>query len=167
MRVRLLAGMFLVLALPLSAAGQSIELMFTSGGVQQALLLRSALKLDKNQVRSFGALALAGATAERAKEYVDSVADMTAVIIVGEDALKAASAIEFSVPVIAIEAAGPTAAKDKVIRVFAKASTRAPTTAKSPSAREVAGLMRGKELALKGDVDEIVQAVLATLKSKS
>jgi hypothetical protein len=166
MRVQLLAGMFLVLALPLSAAGQSIELMFTSGTVQQALLLRSALKIDKDQVRSFGALALAGATAERAKEYVDSVAGMTAVIIVGEDAMKAASAIEFSVPVIVIESAGPTAAKDKVIRIFARASTKAPPTAKSPSVRDVAGLIRFRELALKGDVDEIVAAVLAVLKSK-
>jgi hypothetical protein len=167
MRMRLLAGVLFVLVLPLSAAGQSIELMFTSSGVQQALWLRSALKLEKDQVRSFGALALAGATPERTREYVDSVAGMTAVIIIGEDALKAASAVEFSVPVIVIEAAGPTAAKDKVIRVFAKASTKAPPTAKSPSIREVAGLLRGRDLALKGDVDEIVQAVLAALTPKS
>jgi hypothetical protein len=167
MKMRFFALPLFVLTLPLAAAGQSIEMMFTSSGVQQALRLRSALGIDKDMVRSFGAAALASATPERAREYVDSVAGMTAVIIVGEDALKAASAIEFSVPVIVIEATGPTAAKHKVIRVFAEASTKAPPTAKSPSPRDVAGLMRGRDVALKGDVDQIVQAVLAALAPKN
>jgi hypothetical protein len=90
---------------------------------------------------------------------------MTAVVILGEDALKAASAVPFSVPIIAIEGAGPTAAKSKVIRVFAAGSAKAPANAKAAAAGEVAGLIAaGSDVAFKGDVNVLVQAVLDALK---
>jgi hypothetical protein len=163
MKMRALVCMLLAVALPASGAEQSIELMFTPSVVQQALSLKAALKLEK--MDSFGALALVGASPERAKAYADRVAGMTAVVILGEDALKAASAVQFSVPVIVIEGSGPTAAQNKVIRVFAAASAKAPATAKAAAAGDVAALLgAGTDVALKGDVPVLVQAILGSLK---
>lgn len=150
-------------ALPAWAREQSVEMLFTPSVVQQALTLKAALKLDK--MDSFGALALVGASAERTKAYADRVAGMTAVVILGEDALKAASAVEFAVPIIVIEGTGATAAKNKIIRVFATGSAKAPANAKAATPGDVAGLIAtGNDIALKGDVAPIVQAVLTTLK---
>jgi hypothetical protein len=165
MKMRALVCLLLAVALPASGSGaeQSIELMFTPSVVQQALMLKAALKLEK--MDSFGALALVGASAERTKAYADRVAGVTAVVVLGEDALKAAANVQFSVPIIVIEGTGPTAAKNKVIRLFAAGSAKAPASAKAAAAGEVAGLIgAGTDVALKGDVNVLVQAVLDTLK---
>jgi hypothetical protein len=144
-----------------SSAAQSVELMFTPGVVQQALAIKGALKVEK--VDSFGALALVGASPEQRKAYADKVAGVTAVVILGEDALKAAADVEFSVPVICVNAGGPTAAKNKIIRVFDAAT--APASAKAAAPGDVAGLIgAGREVVLKGDVNALVQAVVAALK---
>jgi hypothetical protein len=146
---------------PASRSAHAVELMFTPGVVQQAVAIKAALSAEK--VESFGALALVGASAEQRKAYADKVAGATAVVILGEDALKAAAEVEFSVPIICVNAAGATAAKGKVIRVFDGAS--APASAKAAAPAEVAGLIgAGKEVALKGDVGPTIQAVLAALK---
>jgi hypothetical protein len=148
-------------ASPSSLSAHSVELMFTPGVLQQAVALKGALKVEK--VDSFGALALVGANAEQRKAYADKVAGVTAVVILGEDALKAASEVEFSVPVICVNAAGATAAKNKVIRVFDPAT--APASAKAAAPGEVAGLIAaGREVSLKGDVGPVVQAVVIALK---
>jgi hypothetical protein len=135
--------------------------MFTPGVVQQALAIKGALKVEK--LDSFGALALVGASPEQRKAYADKVAGMTAVVIVGEDALKAAAEVEFSVPVICVNAGGATAAKNKIIRVFDAAT--APASAKAAAPGDVAGLIgAGREVVLKGDVNALVQAVVVALK---
>jgi hypothetical protein len=157
----LLAALLVFAAMPVVGSAQSVEMVFTPGVVQQALSLKGVLKVEK--MDSFGALALVGASPERRKAYADKVAGVTAVIILGEDALKAASEVEFSVPVICVNAAGATAAKAKVIRIFDGAS--APASAKAAAPGDVAGLIgAGKDVALKGDVGPTIQAVLAALK---
>jgi hypothetical protein len=157
----LLLLLLLMTAAPTTGSAQSVELMFTPGVVQQALAIKGALKVEK--LDSFGALALVGASPERRKAYADKVAGVTAVVILGEDALKAASEVEFAVPVICVNAAGATAAKNKIIRVFDAAT--APASAKAAAPGDVAGLVgAGKEVALKGDVGPMVQAVVMALK---
>ena len=138
--------------------------MFTPAVVQQALALKSALKVEK--MAAFSALALMGASAERAKAYADKVAGVTAVIVIGEDALKAAAHVEFSVPIILLNAAGPTAAKGRIIRLFDAASAAAPATAKAVTSPAAVAALIGtdKEVALKGDVVPTLQALLAALK---
>jgi len=158
--------MLLLMLLGITAAAtngsaQSVELVFTPGSVQQALAIKSALKVEK--LDSFGALALVGASPERRKAYADRVAGITAVVILGEDALKAASQVEFSVPIICVNAAGATVAKNKIIRVFDRAT--APANAKAVGPGEVAGLIAaGREVSLKGDVGSVVQAAVMALK---
>jgi hypothetical protein len=91
---------------------------------------------------------------------------LTAVILVGEDALKAAAHVEFSVPVILVNGSGPTAAKSRIIRVFEPSSAAAPKSAKvvtSPGGMaELIG--SAKDVALKGEIGPIVQALLLVLK---
>src|SRR5262245_13531161 len=91
------------------AEAQSVELVFTPGVLQQAVALKGALRAEK--IESFSALALVGASAERKKAYADKVANLTAVVILGEDALKAVAEVEFSVAVIVLNGTGSTAAK--------------------------------------------------------
>jgi len=163
MRLRLLVLTFICAAIPAAGSAQSVEMVFTPGVIQQALALKGALKVDKTD--SFGALALVGASPERRKAYAEKVAGVTAVVILGEDAMKAAALVEFGVPAIIVNSAAPTAAKGRVIRVFDAASAAAPATAKAAAPGAVAELMgSGHEVALKGDVGPIIQAVLAALK---
>src|SRR5689334_12794320 len=98
---------------PSAAAGQSVELVFTPGVLQQAVGLKGALHVEK--VGSFSALALVGASPERKKAYGDKVAHDTAIVIFGEDALKAVADVECTVAVIVVNATGPTAARGRVI----------------------------------------------------
>ena len=86
------------------ASAQSVEVVFTPAVVQQAIALKSALKVEK--MTAFDALALMGGTAERAKAYADRVAGVTAVIVIGEAALQAAAAVQFSALIILVNAAG-------------------------------------------------------------
>jgi len=163
MRTRVLVLLLLAAALPARGDEQSVELVFTPGVVQQALSLKESLKLDK--IESFGALALVGASAERTKAYADRVAGMTVVVILGEDALKAASAVEFSVPIIVVEGVGATAAKNKVIRVFAGGSPKAPASAKPATPADVAAVVASaRDVAVKGNVAPLIQAVIASLR---
>jgi|SRR5215471_4560487 len=147
---------------PVVEAGQSVEMVFTPGVLQQAVGLKGALHVEK--VESFSALALVGASPERKKAYSDKVAGDTAVLILGEDALKAVADVEFGVPVILLNATGPTAAKGRVIRVFDGAA--APGSARAvTSAAAVKGLLgTDKEVALKGPASTVIQGVLEALK---
>jgi len=149
------------LALPAGAAAQSIELVFTPGVLQQAVSLKGALKVDK--VDSFSALALVGASGERKKAYADKVAGDTAVVILGEDALKAMAEVEFSVPIIVLNASGPTAAKGRVFRVYDGAAPAGATPVASSAT--VRGLLGGShEIPLKGAAAPTIQAVLEAIR---
>jgi hypothetical protein len=161
---RLLVVAMLCTVAPAVASAQSVEIVFTPGVVQQALALKGSLKVEK--IDAFGALALVGASPERTKAYADKVAALTAVIVLGEDALKASAHVEFSVPVILVNAAGPTAAKSRIIRVFEPSSATAPPAAKVVASSGVVADLIGsaKEVALKGDIGPVVQALLLALK---
>jgi len=149
------------LVLPVGAAAQSIELVFTPGVLQQAVSLKGALKVDK--VDSFSALALVGASGERKKAYADKVAGDTAVVILGEDALKAMAEVEFSVPIIVLNASGPTAAKGRVFRVYDGAAPAGATPVASSAT--VRGLLGGShEIPLKGAAAPTIQAVLEAIR---
>ena len=101
-------------AVPAIAEGQTVELVYTPGALHQAVSLKDALKVDV--VHSSSALALVGAPAEKKKAYSDKVTGVTAVVIVGEDALKAVADVEFAAAVILVNANGPTAARDLLNR---------------------------------------------------
>ena len=148
---------------PIAAAeAQSVEVVFTPGVLQQAVALKGTLRVDR--IESFSALALVGASPERKKAYGDKVAHTTAVVILGEDALKAMADVEFSAAVVIVNATGRTAARGRVIRVFDSAS--APGSAQAvASAAAVKGLMGDdKEEALKGPAGTVIQGVLDALK---
>ena len=157
-----------LIAIALAAApsmvggAQTVEVLFTPTVVQQAVSLKESLRVGR--LESSSALSLVGASPERKKAYSDKVAGTTALVILGEDALKAVADMEFSVPVIVVNATGQTAAKGRVIRVFDSAS--APSTAQAvSSASAVKGLLgTEQEVALKGPVNTVVQGVLDALK---
>jgi hypothetical protein len=152
---------FLVAPAALGGA-QSVELLFTPTVVQQAVALKSALRIPRFE--SSNALSLVGAPAERRKAYGDKVATATALIIVGEDALKAVADMEFASTVILINASGETAAKGRVVRVFDGAN--APESAQAvSSASAVKGLLgAGNEVSFKGPAATVIQGVLDALK---
>jgi hypothetical protein len=150
------------LAPSVAGGAQTVEVLFTPTVVQQAVSLKESLRVGR--LESSSALSLVGASAERKKIYTDKVAGTTALVIIGEDALKAVADMEFSVPVIVVNATGQTAARGRVIRVFDGAS--APATAQAvSSASAVKGLLgTEQEVALKGPVNTVVQGVLDALK---
>ncbi len=158
--------LLMFVAVPAVASAQSVEMVFTLGQTNQATALKNSLKVDRMNPVCFGTLALVGATPARKKEYADKVSGMTAILVVGEDALKAVSEIEFSRPIIAVNAAGPTSARGRVFRVFDTGFDGAPAGAQvvaSPGL--VPGLIgTAKDVALKGDVGAVVQALLTALK---
>lgn len=164
--VRRVALLLVFAAVPASAAAQSVEMVFTLGQVNQAMAIKSALKVDRMNAVCFGTLALVGASPARKKEYADKLAGVTAVVVVGEDALKAISEVEFTRPVIAINAAGPTAAKNRVIRVFDGSFAAVPAGTKVVAAPSAVPELIGtaKDVALRGDVNPVVQALLTALK---
>ena len=92
------------------------------------------------------------------------MATTTVLIIFGEEALKAVADMDFSTTVIVVNSTGATAAKGRVIRVFDGASAPANARAVS-SASAVKGLLgTGKEVALKGPANTVIQGVLDALK---
>jgi hypothetical protein len=152
----------LVLGLtPTESSGQSVEMVFTPAVLQQAVSLKGALQADK--VESFSALALVGASPERKKAYGERVASTLAVVILGEDALKAVADVEFTGPIIVLNATGHTAAKGRVIRVFDGAAP--PSAQAVGSAAAVKGVLgTDKEVTLKGPAQVVIQGVLDALK---
>ncbi len=165
MNMRVVGLVLLCAAIPATAAAQNVEMVFTPGVADQAVALKAALKVDKANVTWFGALALVGAPAARKKAYADAVSRNTAVVVLGEDALKAVSEVEFSVPLIVVNAAGKCAARGRVIRVFDGTSAAAPPGATPIQPAGVpAAVQAAKDLVLKGDVGSIVQALLVALK---
>ena len=147
---------------PMAAEGQSVEMVFTPTVLQQAVARKEALHADR--VESFSALALVGASPERKKAYGDKVANTTAVVILGEDALKAVADVEFTTAVIVLNAPGRTAATGRVIRVFDGASAPASAHAVASAAAGKGLLGTDKDVALKGPASVVIQGVLEALK---
>ena len=139
MSKRLLVLLLLFAPVPATGSAQTVEMVFTPGVAQQALALKAALKVDK--MEAFDALALVGSSLQEKKTYADKMAGVTAVVILGDAALKAAADVAFPVPVILVNAGGRTAAKNRIIRVFDTASARA-----FPSAKAVAGSTAATEV---------------------
>lgn len=153
---------FIALWLVPAAAGgpSSVDVLFTPSVLQEAVALKEGLKVGR--LESTSALPLVGA-ADKKKAYGDKVAGSTAVVILGEDALKAVADVEFATTVIAVNATGHTAAKGRVVRVFDGAS--APSDAQSASGSALKALLAdGKEVSLKGPITNVVQGVLDALK---
>ncbi len=164
MAMRLLgASWLLCAAVTSSVSAQTIELVFTPVVAEQAVAVKGALRLHK--VDSFNALALVAATPERKETYRAKLSAASMIVIVGEDALKATGEMEFTAPVILVNAAGRIAARNRVVRVF-----DAEVGASQPSAVEVAPaaiayVMRSSNVsAFKGEVAPLVQAVVDALK---
>ena len=153
-------------AVPALAEGQTVELVYTPGALHQAVALKDSLKVDV--VHSSSALALVGAPADRKKAYGDKVTGVTAVVIVGEDALKAVADVEFGASVILVNATGPTAARGRVIRLF-DGSVAIPPGAQQVTSTAAIGEMIGanRMVLLKGrPVEPIIQAILVSLAGR-
>src|SRR5512133_1069260 len=148
MRTRVIAFVLFCAAVPATVRAQKVEMVFTPGVAEQAVALKGALKVDRANVTWFGALALVGAPAERKRAYADAVAKNNAVVILGEDALKAVSEIEFSVPVIVVDAVGKCAARNRVFRVFDSAAAP-PDAAAVDSAPAIAEAVKTGKSAFK------------------
>ena len=73
------------------------------------------------------------ATGARADAYLSSIASHDAILIFGESAVKAVTGIEYTVPVIIINATGALSAKGPVFRVFDADFGSAPADAASVS----------------------------------
>jgi hypothetical protein len=148
-------------ALPEAAQAQKVQIIFTPAVLQQTVALKGALTADK--IDSFGALSLVGAPSERKKDFGAAMSSYSVVIIVGEDALKATADIQFPVPVILVNAGGRTSALNRIIRVFdAAAPAAAVVVGPTDSVARVIAPVR--EIAIKGDVAPLVQALVITFK---
>jgi hypothetical protein len=147
--------------IPRIGVAQNLELVYTPAVLQEAVALKDTLNVAL--VHASSALSMVGASAERRKAYCDKVASTTAVVILGEDALKALADVEFSVPVILINASGRTAAKSRIVRVFdgAAPADAVPVASSGTVTEAMAG---GRDVSLKGPVGPVVQAVLRVLK---
>jgi hypothetical protein len=136
------------------ANAQKVELVYTKAALEQALDYKAKLKVP---AAATNALSLFNVSPERAKAYLGTTAGLTAVIVFGDAALKAVSALEYTVPVIVIGATGTLAAKGPVIQVLdAGAGTGTAVTAASASA---SGSAPGKVIALKCAEAETVAVV--------
>ena len=164
MTMRVLTLTVLCAAVPILGSAQSAELVYTPGVLKDALALKESLKITV--VHPFDGLSLVGASPERKKAYKDKVSGVTAVVIVGEDALKSVADIEFTDSLVLVNAAGPTAARGRIIRIF-DGSGEVPTgTVPIRTTGEVRGLISsGREVLLRGrPLEVVVQAVLVALR---
>jgi hypothetical protein len=158
-------GLFVALAslVPASAGGPgSVEVLFTPAVIQDAVALKDGLRIGR--LESSSALSLVGATPEKKKAYGDKLAGVTAVVILGEDALKAVADVEFPTSVIVVNATGHASCKGRIVRVFDGAGAPADAQAVT-SASAVKGLLAtDKEVSLKGPITTVVQGVLDALR---
>ncbi len=162
MAVRIVVLLTALCALvPRIGSAQSVELLYTPAVLNDVLALKESLRVPL--VHASSALSLVGAPAEKKRAFGDKAAGANVVVIIGEDALKATADVPFAVPVILVNASGPTAATNKIIRVFDAAMA-------PPGAIPIAGSgpvnlnAGGKEVSLKGHTITIVQGVIAGLR---
>jgi hypothetical protein len=155
MTIRVLTLTALCLAAPVTGYAQSVELVYTPGVHKEALALKESLK--EGIVHPFDGMSLVGASAERRKSYGDKINGTTAVVIIGEDALKTVADIAFKDTLILVNATGTTAGRGRIIRVFDGSSSVPPGTPQVASTDEVRTLIRGQR-------EVIVRAVLLALR---
>jgi len=163
-RVSMGIWLFVVLGLVRAAAGGpgSVEILFTPTVVTEAVALKDGLKIGR--LESSNALSLVGVSADRRKAYIDKVAGVTTVVIIGEDALKAVADLEFSSSVVVVNATGPTASKGRVVRVFDGSSAPADAVPVSSASAVKDQLVAGKEVSFKGRATTVVQGVVDAYK---
>jgi hypothetical protein len=162
--MRILTLTLLFAAVPILGAAQSAELVYTPGVVKDALALKDSLKITI--VHPFDALTLVGASPARKSAYKEKVNGVTALVIVGEDALKSMADIEFTGPVILVNAAGPTAARGRVIRIFDGSGPVPAGTVPVKATADVPKLIgTAREVLLQGrPMDIVVQATIVALR---
>ncbi len=158
MRVRVIVLAAVCAVIPRAAFAQAVEVLYSPAVLSQALSFRAAL--PGALVHLSSAASLVGASAERKEAF--GKAGVSAVVIVGDAALKGAADVPFSVPVILVNASGPIAATQQVIRVFDTATAPPGATAVVGSRVDLSGA--GREISLKGEVHAVVRAVIASLK---
>ena len=95
---------------------QEVEVLYTKSALDQAMAYKESLKVDK--VNMSNALMLMNVSEARERAYLEKISSSSAAIILGESGLKAAGAIDFTLPLITINALGETSAKGPVIRVL-------------------------------------------------
>ena len=157
--------LFVALLLSPFAVGgaTSVEVLFTPSVVQEAVALKDNLRVGR--LESSNAMSLVGAPAEKKKAFSDKVASATAVVIIGEDALKAVADMEFPTSVIVVNATGPCPSnKGRIVRVFDGASAPGDAQPVSSASAVKDLLASGKEVSLKGRATTVVQGVLDALK---
>ena len=141
--MRILTLTLLCAAFPILAGAQSAELVYTPGVVKDALALKESLKITI--VHPFDALSLVGASPKQKIAYKEKLSGVTALVILGDDALKSVADIEFTAPVVLVNASGPTAAVGRVIRIFDGSRTVPAGTVRIRSTADVRGLIVGTE----------------------
>ncbi len=114
-----------------SALAQEIELVYTKANLMQTLDYKEAVTYSN--AKATNALSLMNVSADRIASYLSSIASHDAILIFGEGAMKAVTGIEYTVPVIIINATGETSAKGPVFRVFDADFGGAPSGAASIS----------------------------------
>lgn len=114
-----------------TALAQEIELVYTKANLMQTLDYKEAVTYSN--AKATNALSLMNVSADRIASYLSSIASHDAILIFGEGAVKAVTAIEYTVPVIIINATGETSAKGPVFRVFDADFGGAPSSAVSVS----------------------------------
>lgn len=95
---------------------QEVEVLYTKSALDQAMAYKESLKVDK--VNMSNALMLMNVSEARERAYLEKISSSSAAIILGESGLKAAGAVDFTLPLITINALGETSAKGPVIRVL-------------------------------------------------
>ena len=114
-----------------SAVAQEIELVYTKANLMQTLDYKEAVTYSN--AKATNALSLMNVSTDRIASYLSSIASHDAILIFGEGAVKAVTGIEYTVPVIIINATGETSAKGPVFRVFDADFGGAPSSAVSVS----------------------------------
>ncbi len=153
MKNKLVLSILLLIFCSFSAVfSQEVEVLYTKSGLNQAMDLKEALKVDK--VNASNALMLMNVTAAREKAYLEKISSFAAAIILGESGLKAAGGVGFTLPLIIINGLGETSAIGPVIRVleadFDGSAANAKTVSDTGAFALTAGdLKDGKETILK------------------
>jgi hypothetical protein len=109
-------GLLLLIPIIGNAFGQNVQLLYTKAVTQEALAYKTTLKAEN--LSNFNALALRNISDQRKNAYLSEIANIDAIIIIGETGLKSVNLIDFPMPVIIINGAGETLAKGPVFRIF-------------------------------------------------
>jgi hypothetical protein len=110
-------------------SAQTVQILFTQSTLPKSLALKSALK--GVTIESFPAFALMNVSAERKQAYIQKIAHLDAVLVLGDEAAKAAAQLEFPIPVVVMNAVGAVRSKGAVVRLFEADFPAAPAGART------------------------------------